>query len=143
MTTLIRLIGGDVQPQSGTVSFSGGLGIMRQFVGGFRAGDGQSGQADTGGLTGDSTVRDLLISVAPPRLPDGLTRREAEVLALLASGCTNKEIGERLVISAFTVERHISNLYAKIGARGRADATAYALRHGLASVSAMSIWRKN
>ena len=42
-TTLIRLIAGDVQPQSGTVSFSGGLGIMRQFVGGIRAGDSQSG----------------------------------------------------------------------------------------------------
>ena len=53
------------------------------------------------------------------------------MLALLASGSSNKDIAERLVISAFTVERHITNLYAKIGARGRADATAFALRHGL------------
>jgi ATPase subunit of ABC transporter with duplicated ATPase domains len=82
-TTLIRLIAGDVQPQSGTVSFSGGLGIMRQFVGGFRAGGSQSGQADTGGLTGDSTVRDLLISVAPLRLRTAAERLEAAELAMM------------------------------------------------------------
>jgi ATPase subunit of ABC transporter with duplicated ATPase domains len=82
-TTLIRLIAGDVQPQSGTVSFSGGLGIMRQFVGGFRAGDSQSGQADTGGLTGDSTVRDLLISVAPLRLRTAAERLDAAELAMM------------------------------------------------------------
>jgi ATPase subunit of ABC transporter with duplicated ATPase domains len=72
-----------VQPQSGTVSFSGGLGIMRQFVGGFRAGDSQSGQADTGGLTGDSTVRDLLISVAPLRLRAAAERLDAAELAMM------------------------------------------------------------
>jgi ATPase subunit of ABC transporter with duplicated ATPase domains len=82
-TTLIRLIVGDVQPQSGTVSFSGGLGIMRQFVGGIRAGDSQSGQADTGGLTGDSTVRDLLISVAPLRLRAAAGRLDAAELAMM------------------------------------------------------------
>jgi ATPase subunit of ABC transporter with duplicated ATPase domains len=82
-TTLIRLIAGDVQPQSGTVGFSGGLGIMRQFVGGFRAGDGATGQADTGGLTGDSTVRDLLISVAPLRLRAAAERLDAAELAMM------------------------------------------------------------
>jgi predicted ATPase/DNA-binding CsgD family transcriptional regulator len=66
-----------------------------------------------------------------PALPDGLTTREAEVLALLAAGRTNQEIAAALVVSPFTVARHITNLYAKIGARGRADATAYALRHHL------------
>ena len=65
-TTLIRLVAGDVLPQSGTVSFSGGLGIMRQFVGGIRAGERQTGQSDSGSITGESSVRDLLISVAPP-----------------------------------------------------------------------------
>jgi DNA-binding CsgD family transcriptional regulator len=53
---------------------------------------------------------------AAPTVPDGLTKREAEVLALLSAGCTYKEIGSRLVISAFTAERHINNLYGKIGA---------------------------
>jgi non-specific serine/threonine protein kinase len=66
-----------------------------------------------------------------PSLPDGLTPREGEVLGLLAGGHTNREIAEMLVVSLGTVERHIANLYAKINARGRADATAYALRHNL------------
>ena len=82
-TTLIRLIAGDVQPQSGTVSFSGGLGIMRQFVGGIRAGDGESGQADTGAITGESSVRDLLVSVAPPRLRAAAERLDAAELAMM------------------------------------------------------------
>ena len=58
---------------------------------------------------------------------DGLTKREVEVLRLVASGSTNNEIADDLVLSVRTVERHIGNIYAKIGARGRADATAYAL----------------
>ena len=82
-TTLIRLIAGDVQPQSGTVSFSGGLGIMRQFVGGIRAGEGTTGLADTGGLTGDSTVRDLLISVAPLRLRAAAERLDTAELTMM------------------------------------------------------------
>jgi len=60
-----------------------------------------------------------------------LTARELEVLRLVASGRSNREIAEELVLSVRTVERHINNLYAKIGARGKADATAYAFRHGL------------
>jgi ATPase subunit of ABC transporter with duplicated ATPase domains len=82
-TTLIRLVAGDVQPQSGTVSFSGGLGIMRQFVGGIRAGDSQGMQADTGALTGESSVRDLLISVAPVRLRAAAARLDAAELAMM------------------------------------------------------------
>jgi len=68
--------------------------------------------------------------------PDGLTKREVEVLRLIAQGKSNLEIGEELVLSRRTVERHISNIYEKIGASGkvaRATATAYALRHGLAT----------
>ena len=63
--------------------------------------------------------------------PDNLTAREAEVLNRLASGKTNNEIAEELHVSVRTVERHIANIYAKIGARGRANATAYALTHNL------------
>ena len=63
--------------------------------------------------------------------PDGLTDREIEVLRLVAAGRTNKEIADALVLSVRTVERHITNVYAKIGARGRADAAAYTLTHGL------------
>jgi DNA-binding CsgD family transcriptional regulator len=56
----------------------------------------------------------------------GLSPREIEVLRLLASGRTNREIAETLFLSARTVERHITNLYAKIGAQGRAEAMAFA-----------------
>jgi DNA-binding NarL/FixJ family response regulator len=56
-----------------------------------------------------------------------------EVLRLLAEGKTNKEIAAALVVSVPTVQRHIANIYGKIGARGRADATAYTIRRGLAS----------
>jgi adenylate cyclase len=66
-----------------------------------------------------------------PSLPDGLTRREAEVLRLLAAGRSSREIGDELVLSTRTVERHISNLYGKINAHGRAEATAYAISRGL------------
>jgi pimeloyl-ACP methyl ester carboxylesterase/DNA-binding CsgD family transcriptional regulator len=64
--------------------------------------------------------------------PDGLSRRELEVLRLVAAGESNSQIARRLGLSTHTVERHAANLYRKIGARGRADATAYALRNGLA-----------
>ncbi|HCU94620.1 MAG TPA: ABC transporter [Actinobacteria bacterium] len=112
-TTLIRLIAGDIEPQSGTVSVSGGLGVMRQFVGGIRGGgppgersaggirggapageqgaggpgvdshDGAPTPSDTSRVTGDSPVRDLLISVAPPRLRAAAARLDAAELAMM------------------------------------------------------------
>jgi DNA-binding CsgD family transcriptional regulator len=70
-------------------------------------------------------------SGASAERPAGLTSREVEVLSLLASGESNREIGERLSISHRTVERHIAAIYRKIGARRRADAAAFAVTHGL------------
>jgi DNA-binding CsgD family transcriptional regulator len=63
--------------------------------------------------------------------PAGLSQREFAVLRLIAAGKSNREIAEELSLSVRTVERHITNLYGKIGARGRADATAYACTRGL------------
>jgi non-specific serine/threonine protein kinase len=63
--------------------------------------------------------------------PPKLTARETEVLRLIAAGDSNQEIGAALTLSTRTVERHIANLYSKLGARNRADATACALRHAL------------
>ena len=60
-----------------------------------------------------------------------LSGREREVLARLAAGRTAKEIAVDLVVSVRTVEHHIANIYNKINANGRAEAVAYALRHGL------------
>lgn len=67
-----------------------------------------------------------------PSTTGKLSPRESEVLRLIASGHSNKQIAAELSLSVHTVERHITNFYAKIGARGRADATAWAIRHGLA-----------
>lgn len=68
---------------------------------------------------------------APIAFPDGLTPREVDVLRLLAAGRTNREIAEALVLSTRTVDHHIASIYRKINARRRADAAAYAQRHGL------------
>jgi DNA-binding CsgD family transcriptional regulator/pimeloyl-ACP methyl ester carboxylesterase len=64
--------------------------------------------------------------------PDGLTEREFEILILLAGGSSNREMSKALSISERTVDRHIANLYRRIGAHNRAEATAYAYRHGIA-----------
>ena len=67
-STLIGLVTGDVKPQSGTVSSSGGLGVMRQFVGGIRD---------------DRSVRDLLLSIARPRVRAAAARLDAAELAMM------------------------------------------------------------
>jgi ATPase subunit of ABC transporter with duplicated ATPase domains len=67
-TTLMRLAAGDLMPQSGSVTASGGLGVMRQFVGGIRD---------------DSTVRDLLISIAAPRVRAAAARLDAAELVMM------------------------------------------------------------
>ncbi len=67
-----------------------------------------------------------------PDLPDGLTPREVEVLALIAEGLTNAEIAGRLVVSGATVKTHVNHIFAKTGARDRAQAVVYAYAHGLA-----------
>lgn len=64
-------------------------------------------------------------------LPDGLTAREAEVLALVAAGKPNREIAVALVISEKTVARHLSNIFVKIGVASRTEAAAYAFDHHL------------
>jgi DNA-binding NarL/FixJ family response regulator len=63
--------------------------------------------------------------------PGGLTRREAEVLSLIAAGLSNGEIAARLYISEGTVKTHVNRLLAKIGARDRAQAVGYAYQHNL------------
>lgn len=77
----------------------------------------------------DATRVDRLLD--RPSDAHGLTARELEVLRLVAAGETNKAIAARLVLSERTVDRHVSNIFAKLGASSRAAATAYAYRHEL------------
>src|SRR6185436_12537497 len=61
----------------------------------------------------------------------GMTRREVEVLTLVAQGLSNRAIAERLVVSEHTVHRHLANLYARLGVSSRAAAVAVASERGL------------
>ncbi len=69
-TTLLRLVAGDLAPQEGTVASSGGLGVMRQFIG-------------TGGRDGMHMVRDLLLSVSAPRVRAAAARLDAAELVMM------------------------------------------------------------
>jgi DNA-binding CsgD family transcriptional regulator len=73
-----------------------------------------------------------LAASAPPGRPAGLTGREVEVLRLIAAGRSNRAIAQALFISPNTVLHHVSSIFAKTGVANRAEAAAYATRHGLA-----------
>jgi DNA-binding CsgD family transcriptional regulator len=69
-------------------------------------------------------------------LTGGLSAREAEVLALVARGLSNKQIAARLSITPRTAGSHIEHIYDKIGATTRGSAALYAMRHGLIDATA-------
>ena len=68
----------------------------------------------------------------PSACPRGLTRREVEVLRLVAQGLTDAQVAERLYLSPRTVGRHLASIYNKLGVATRLAATRFALEHGLA-----------
>ncbi len=82
-------------------------------------------------LGADPDLARLARLAGAPR-PGGLSRRECEVLTLVAVGKTNRAIATELVISEKTVARHVSNIFTKLRLSSRAEATAYAFKHGLA-----------
>ncbi len=79
----------------------------------------------------DLTRVDSLVTSAPSQSTHGLSPRELEVLRHVAGGKTNKEIAAEFVLSERTVERHVSNIFAKLGVSTRAAATAFAYEHQL------------
>jgi DNA-binding NarL/FixJ family response regulator len=84
---------------------------------------------------GSSTATSSTTSEPPlsstPEHPSGLTSREVEVLGLVATGMTNPQVAHRLFISPRTVQRHLNSIYRKLGVGSRAEATRFALEHGL------------
>jgi len=80
---------------------------------------------------------DALKQNAPSRpakssaFPEGLTQREVEVICLVASGRTDREIGEELFIRITTVGNHVSNILNNTGSANWAEAASFATRHGL------------
>ncbi len=91
--------------------------------------------AEAGSLDGEAVERILDAAGHTRRaravLPAGLTAREAEVLRLLALGLTAREVGDRLVISTKTADRHVQNIYKKIRVSTRGAAALFAIEHGL------------
>jgi DNA-binding NarL/FixJ family response regulator len=90
----------------------------------------------------DPVVQAVLVAAAirpdsaqpalPDVLTDGLTKREAEILSMIARGWSNSEIARDLFLSAHTVKSHINRVFAKTGSRDRAAAIRYARQHHLA-----------
>jgi DNA-binding NarL/FixJ family response regulator len=76
-------------------------------------------------------ARPDLERLAPRVLPGGLTAREAEVLARVAAGASNRDVAQALVISDKTIGRHLANIYAKTGVTSRTAAAAWARDHGI------------
>jgi DNA-binding NarL/FixJ family response regulator len=69
--------------------------------------------------------------VSAARSAHGLTQREAQVLRLVADGRTNHMIATELLLSERTVQRHVSNIFAKLGVHSRTQAATFALEHDL------------
>jgi DNA-binding NarL/FixJ family response regulator len=84
----------------------------------------------------DPAAHEALVAAARPRAStaspaDDLTRREVEVLVLIARGLSNKEIASQLFLTEATVKTHVNHIFGKTGSRTRAQAVAYANAHGL------------
>jgi DNA-binding CsgD family transcriptional regulator/pimeloyl-ACP methyl ester carboxylesterase len=95
--------------------------------------EGASGVPYAGDMEGAAAaVEAYLGESSTAGLPAGLSEREVEVLRLVAAGRSNREIGEELSISLNTVDRHVSNIFTKVGATNRAQAASFAVRNRLA-----------
>ncbi|MFI6677849.1 LuxR C-terminal-related transcriptional regulator [Kribbella sp. NPDC050470] len=92
-------------------------------------GDGESADRET--VTARATLEKLGAKTDLQRQDGQLTQREIEVLRLVATGATNRAIAAQLVLSERTVDRHVSNIFIKLGVSSRSAATAYGFEHKL------------
>ena len=101
---------------------------------------GDTAKADALEIRAQQIAEENLVSMSPVGTPYavatsgnvyGLTRREGEVLQLVANGLRNKEVAEQLSVSLHTVERHLENIYSKMEVRGRAEAVTRAAEGGI------------
>ena len=110
--------------------------LLDALSGGDRLGGG-SAAVPAGGGAGTGTAVGTGTGAGPgtgdaAEPPEGLTPREAEVLAHIAAGESNAEIATALFVSEATVKTHVNHIFSKTGLRDRAQLVGYAFRHGLA-----------
>jgi DNA-binding NarL/FixJ family response regulator len=113
--------------------------VQRRLLDALSGGDrlGRGSAAVPAGGTGTGTGAGVGTVIGPAagdaaEPPEGLTPREAEVLAHIAAGESNAEIATALFVSEATVKTHINHIFSKTGLRDRAQLVGYAFRHGLA-----------
>lgn len=119
--TIARLVG-DATPSLAVSEARGALDVFREL--------GARADADEAA----TVLRTLGVrthGVPAPRTSGPLTAREGEIMALLVEGLSNQEIAVRLFLSKRTVEHHVGNIFTKLGVTTRAEALAYAVRHGI------------
>jgi DNA-binding NarL/FixJ family response regulator len=100
----------------------------------------------SGALSLDQAIAESLVRLTrpgsvPANVADGLTRREREVATLIASGRTNKQIAQALVLSEGTAENYVQRLLGKLNFKNRAQVAVWALEHGLGPDTASSTER--
>jgi predicted ATPase/DNA-binding CsgD family transcriptional regulator len=92
----------------------------------------QAGATTPGQTSTVPTIQQPAGTTAPPAAyPDELTPREVEVLHLIASGLSNAQVAEKLIISPRTAHAHVRSIYSKLGITSRSAATRYAIDHKL------------
>jgi two-component system, NarL family, response regulator LiaR len=84
-------------------------------------------------LLSPGVAASLIGEIKEPAPSDALTKREMEVLGLMANGESNREIASRLFLSEQTVKSHVSRILGKLGVASRTQAAVYAMRHGLSA----------
>lgn len=95
------------------------------------AAEAEAGRLDPDGVRAVIAAAGEETTAVPRSWPEGLTDREVDVLRLVATGATNRQIATELVISPRTAEHHVQHVYAKIGASTRAAAALFAMEHAL------------